>query len=66
MVWALRTVFLMIQESAWSPGGRVDPPEPPPFDAFRQSALRLACPFSIVRRPSLPLRPRRRRAPAAA
>ena len=65
MVWALRTVFLMIQESAWSPGGLVDPPEPPPFTAFRQSALRLACPFTIVRRPSLPLSPRRKRPRAA-
>ena len=51
MVWALRTVFLMIQESGWAPGGRIDPPEPPPFTAYRQSALRLTCPFTIVRRP---------------
>jgi hypothetical protein len=65
MVWALRTVFLMIQESAWSPGGTIDPPKPAPFDAFRQSALRLACPFTIVRRPSLPASPRRKRSRAA-
>ena len=65
MVWTMRTVFMMIPDSAWAPGGLIDPPEPPPFEAFRQSALRLTCPFTIVRRPSLPLRPRRRRASAA-
>ncbi len=50
MVWASRTFFLMIQESDWSPGGVIDPPKPPPFDAFQESALRLTCPFEIVRR----------------
>jgi hypothetical protein len=50
MVWALRSVFLMIQGSAWEPGGRIDPPPPPlPFNAFRPSALNLASPFAIVR-----------------
>ena len=51
MVWTMRTVFMMIPDSAWAPGGLIDPPEPPPFEAFRQSALRLTCPFTIVRRP---------------
>ena len=64
MVWASRTYFLMIQDSDWSPGGIIDPPKPPPFDAFRESALRLACPFTIVRRP-LPVTPRRKRSRAA-
>jgi hypothetical protein len=50
MVWALRNVFMMIPESAWDPGGRIDPPPPPlPFDAFRPGALTLASPFAIVR-----------------
>jgi len=52
MVWSMRTVFMMIPDSAWAPGGRIDPPEPPPFTAFRQGALRLTCPFTIERRPS--------------
>jgi len=60
MVWAMRTVFLMLPDSAWNPGGRIDPPEPQPFAAFSHSALRLTCPFAIVREPSAP--PRRRRA----
>jgi hypothetical protein len=51
MVWALRNVFLMIQGSAWEPGGRIDPPKPEPFDAFSPSALSLASPFHIVRSP---------------
>ena len=58
MVWALRNVFLMIQDSRWEPGGRIDPPKPPPFDAFRPSALGVASPFAIVRSP---IGPRRRR-----
>ncbi len=62
MVWAMRTVFMMIPDSAWNPGGRIDPPEPAPFAAFEAGALRLACPFVIVRRPSLPVPPRRRTA----
>jgi hypothetical protein len=51
MVWALRSVFMMIQDSAWEPGGRIDPPQPPPFDAFRPGALSLTSPFHIVRGP---------------
>ncbi len=58
MVWALRNVFLMIQGSAWEPGGRIDPPEPPPFDAFRPSVFTIASPFAIVRSP---INPHRRR-----
>ena len=58
MVWALRTVFMMIPDSAWEPGGRVDPR--PPFYAFRQSALCLTSPFTIVRS-ARPAGPRRRR-----
>jgi hypothetical protein len=59
MVWALRSVFLMIQESDWEPGGRIDPPKPPPFEAFRPSALKLACPFAIVRGGLTPSRGKR-------
>ncbi len=60
MVWALRNVFLMIPDSTWEPGGRIDPPPPPqPFDAFRPSTLRLASPFAIVRAPLCPS-PRRK------
>ena len=62
MVWALRNVFMMIPDSAWAPGGRIDPPQPLPFEAFRASALRLASPFVIVRSPPPP---RRRRIRAA-
>ena len=59
MVWALRSVFLMIPDSHWEPGGRIDPPPPPlPFDAFRPSALSVASPFAIVR---TSFSPRRRR-----
>ena len=65
MVWALRTVFMMIPDSSWAPGGRIDPPQPLPFDAFRPSALSLACPLAIVRRPSAPFPPRPRRVRAA-
>jgi hypothetical protein len=66
MVWALRNVFMMIMDSTWEPGGRIDPPPPPqPFDAFRPSALSLTSPFRIVRSPSRPARPRRRRAKVA-
>jgi hypothetical protein len=65
MVWTMRTVFMMIPDSGWSPGGRFDPPEPLPFTAFKASALGLACPFAIVRSPSLPFPPRRRRVRAA-
>jgi hypothetical protein len=46
MVWAMRTVFLMIPSSAWSPGGRIDPP--PPFDAFDPGEFSLKTPFAIV------------------
>jgi hypothetical protein len=61
MVWALRNVFMMIPDSAWEPGGRIDPPPPPqPFDAFRASALNVVCPFRIVRAPVV--RPRRAKA----
>ncbi len=62
MVWALRTVFMMIPDSGWAPGGRIDPPAPKPFDAFRQSMLSLASPFAIVRSSSPP---RRRKVRAA-
>lgn len=65
MVWTMRTVFMMIPDSGWTPGGRFEPPEPRPFAAFKASALRLACPFAIVRIPSVPL-PRRRRKVSAA
>ena len=66
MVWALRSVFMMIVDSHWEPGGRIDPPPPPqPFDAFRPSALKLTSPFAIVRSPSEPARPRRKRAKVA-
>jgi hypothetical protein len=58
MVWALRNVFLMIPDSRWEPGGRIDPPPPRPFDAFRPSALSVASPFAIMR---TSFRPRRRR-----
>ena len=61
MVWALRSVFLMIQGSDWEPGGRIDPPKPPPFDAFRPSTLRLTSPFAIVRTPSNSRRRRKAR-----
>jgi hypothetical protein len=62
MVWALRSVFMMLPDSVWNPGGRIDPPKPQPFDAFRQDALTLACPFEIVRQPSVPAPPRCKRA----
>ena len=65
MVWALRTVFMMIPSSAWTPGGRIDPPKPLPFEAFRTDSLSLACPFAIVRQPYLPTHPRRRKIRAA-
>ena len=65
MVWALRSVFMMIPDSTWEPGGRIDPPPPRPFDAFRPSALSLTSPFRIVRGPALPA-PRRRRKVSAA
>jgi hypothetical protein len=54
MVWALRNVFMMIPDSAWAPGGRIDPPKPAPFEAFRPSTLSLASPFAIVRSSSPP------------
>ncbi len=57
MVWAIRTVFMMIPDSAWEPGGRIDRPQP--FDAFQPGALSLASPLAIVRTPSLPRRRRR-------
>jgi hypothetical protein len=61
MVWALRSVFMMIPDSAWEPGGRIDPPPPPlGFDAFQPGALSVTSPFRIVRSPPLPA-PRRRR-----
>jgi len=64
MVWALRNVFMLIPDSDWEPGGRIDPPPPPqPFDAYRPSALSLAAPLRIVRTPSAP--PRRRKVQAA-
>ena len=47
MVWAMRTVFMMISGSGWNPGGLVDPPQP--FDAYRQNRLSLTSPFVIVR-----------------
>ena len=59
MVWALSTVFVMIQGSRWEPGGRIDPPKPPPFDAFRPDLLTLASPFSIVRTRLTPSRRKR-------
>jgi len=59
MVWALRSVFLMIPDSHWEPGGRIDPPAPLPFDAFRPSALSVASPFAIVRAPISPRRGRK-------
>ena len=62
MDWALRNVFMMIPDSAWAPGGRVDPPKPLPFEVFRPDALRLASPFAIVRSASPP---RRRKVRAA-
>jgi hypothetical protein len=65
MVWALRNVFMMIQDSAWEPGGRIDPPAPLPFDAFQPNALSVTSPFRIVRSPSQPARPRRRKAQVA-
>jgi len=55
MVWALRNVFMLITDSTWEPGGRIDPPPPPqPFDAFQPTALKLACPFAIVWAPFAP------------
>jgi len=52
MVWASRNVFMMIPDSVWEPGGRVDPPSAPkPFGAFRPALLTLASPFAIVRSP---------------
>jgi len=60
MVWALRSVFMMIPASAWAPGGRIDPPKPQPFAAFNARALSLASPFAIVRTPSVPSPPRRK------
>jgi hypothetical protein len=64
MVWALRNVFMLIPDSTWEPGGRIDPPPPPqPFDAFRPGALSLAAPLRIVRAPVAP--PSRRRAKVA-
>jgi len=54
MVWALRNVFMMIPDSGWAPGGRFEPPEPLPFEAFRPDALALASPFAIVRSASPP------------
>ena len=67
MVWSMRKVFMMIPDSSWNPGGHVAPPkfEPLPFAAFKASALRLSCPFVIVRNPSMPLPPRRRKVRAA-
>lgn len=56
MVWALRNVFMMIPDSAWAPGGVIDPPKPLPFEAFRPGALGLVSPFAIVRNPSPPRR----------
>lgn len=57
MVWALRTVFLLISDSDWEPGGLLDPPPPPrPFDAFEPEVLSLANPLRIVRAPSVPPR----------
>ncbi len=64
MVWALSTVFMMIPDSGWAPGGRVDPPTPAPFDAFAPNALSLR-PLAIVRIPSMPFPPRRKKARAA-
>jgi hypothetical protein len=54
MVWALSKVFMMIPDSRWTPGGRYEPPEPLPFEAFRPDALALASPFAIVRSSSPP------------
>ena len=66
MVWALRNVFMMIPDSAWEPGGRIEPPPPPqPFDAFQPGLLKLASPFAIVRSRSLPGTRRRRKARVA-
>ena len=64
MVWALRNVFMLIPDSTWEPGGRIDPPAAPqPFDAYSARALRVSCPFAIVRTRVSP--PRRRRTRAA-
>ncbi|HEY4029452.1 MAG TPA: hypothetical protein VGM25_03855 [Caulobacteraceae bacterium] len=60
MVWALRSVFMLIPDSHWEPGGRIDPPPPPqPFDAFRAGALSLASPLRIVRSRITPTRRRK-------
>ena len=60
MVWALRSVFLLIPDSKWEPGGLIDPPPPPqPFDAFSAAALSLASPLRIVRNGATPT-PRRK------
>jgi len=57
MVWALRNVFMLIPDSHWEPGGRIDPPAPPqPFEAFTAGALSLANPLRIVRTASPPRR----------
>jgi len=59
MVWALRSVFIMIPDSRWEPGGKIDPPKPEPFNAFRPDALKLASPFAIVRSRLTPSRRRK-------
>jgi hypothetical protein len=64
MVWALRSVFMMIPNSAWAPGGRIDPPRALPFDAFQPGGLSLR-PLAIVRMPPVPFPPRRRKVRAA-
>jgi hypothetical protein len=61
MVWALRNVFMMLPDSAWEPGGRIDPaPKLQPFDAFRPGALSLVSPLRIEHAPYRAARTRRK------
>jgi hypothetical protein len=64
MLMTMRTVLLKLPSSARGLGPEAEPLARP-FHAFSMEALRLACPFAIVRSPSLPFPPRGGRARAA-
>ena len=55
MLTTMRSVVLKLPSA--TPGAGPAPPPGRPFDAFQAGALRLACPFAIVRAPSQPVPP---------